>query len=162
MGTAYLVARIAVYLLLGRIVLSRLKDTTRDVAFALLNVLGYYFIFVYGHDDHFRTAFWIYLPVVLVLFVFMHAFSQRSGALPWLAFFAPILCLILLRHFPVSHADSILHLFHLNFDFTVLGFFLGFSYLAFRCSHLVLEVRNGIVKNRLSGNTSATASSFPP
>jgi D-alanyl-lipoteichoic acid acyltransferase DltB (MBOAT superfamily) len=80
----------------------------------------------------------------------MHVFSKRNDWKPWIAFAAPILFLIVVRYVPTRFWASFNPYLHLqlikNPAFTLAPFFLGISYLAFRCSHLVLEVRNGVVK----------------
>jgi membrane protein involved in D-alanine export len=65
----------------------------------------------------------------------LRAFAEKKGWQPWLAFFTPILALILIRYVPAICHGAI------HFSYGPL--FIGISYLAFRSSHLVLEVRNG-------------------
>ena len=123
------------YILIGRAAVLLLRGRTRDIAFGLLNVAALYVFFF--QDSPRRFA--IYLGIVSLLYLVLVLFAKRSGAWPWLAFFAPILVLVTLRYiFPV--AGPWLHLG------TLTGLnLLGISYLAFRSSHLVLEVRNDIV-----------------
>jgi D-alanyl-lipoteichoic acid acyltransferase DltB (MBOAT superfamily) len=143
-------AKAALYLLAARLILRHLEGKTREVAFALVNVAGYYLVFVNGSDARFGFAFCVYVPIVLIFYFLMQAFSEDKGAKAWLAFFAPILALMILRYVPTSFyahfRESLRVKLIQNSDFSLAGFFLGFSYLAFRCSHLVLEVRSGAVK----------------
>ncbi len=71
----------------------------------------------------------------------LRAFAQRKGNLPWLAFFTPIIALIIVRYGPITGLPNVPGL-----AWTASLSLVGLSYLAFRASRLVLEVRNGVVK----------------
>jgi D-alanyl-lipoteichoic acid acyltransferase DltB (MBOAT superfamily) len=74
----------------------------------------------------------------------LRQFANRGGRLPWLAFFAPIAALIFFRYLPASFFRVMVSTVGLKFP--GIPSMVGLSYLAFRCSRLVLEVRNGVVK----------------
>ena len=76
--------------------------------------------------------------------------SEKEGWKLWLAFLTPILALIVARYTPPSvyaglidwlRGDSVA-----GSNFLIAPYLVGISYLAFRCSYLVLEVRNGAVE----------------
>jgi len=143
----YLIAGILVYVLAARLILARLKGSLREALFALINVAGYYGFFVYKNSG-FGLAFWLYGIMVLVLYATMHFYAQRTDWKLWLAFFAPILALAFVRYILTSHFIGLLGFFPAtlrNLTLVIPTYFVGMSYLAFRCSRLVLEVRNGAV-----------------
>jgi D-alanyl-lipoteichoic acid acyltransferase DltB (MBOAT superfamily) len=71
-------------------------------------------------------------------------FADKRGHWPWLAFFAPIAALIVVRYVPGSAYVALGEA--LGKHWRGAPNMIGISYLAFRCSRLVLEVRNGVVK----------------
>ena len=137
------IAGLLSYILAARIVMKALKGAVREIAFAGLNVAGvYWFLF---HDDvNGNRRFLLYLILIAFQFAMLRAFAEKEGAKPWLAFFTPIAALVALRYVPGS---MYVHLGHiLGMNFRGVPEIVGLSYLAFRCSRLVLEVRNGSVK----------------
>jgi D-alanyl-lipoteichoic acid acyltransferase DltB (MBOAT superfamily) len=81
---------------------------------------------------------------VLISYAALRLFADKSGWIPWLAFFTPIGILILVRYFFIPAYTA-----HQSVAYFIAygsPQFLGISYLAFRNSHLVLQIRNGIVK----------------
>jgi D-alanyl-lipoteichoic acid acyltransferase DltB (MBOAT superfamily) len=150
MDTALLFLEIFVYLVASRLILRRMRGISREIAFAVVNLGGFCLILERGNGSLFRFVLWLYIAVVLLLFFSMQTFSRSAGAKPWLAFFAPILILMFLRYVPTSFyaqfRESLRLKLLVNPDLYVGSILFGFSYLAFRCSHLVLEVRNGIVQ----------------
>jgi len=138
MGLQVLIG-IAGYILLARLIISRLRGVTRDILFALLNVPAFFLPF----HNHKSTGV-IYLLLVLLCYLSFHIFADGPGWKPWLAFSTPIAALIFTRYlFPPVYLR-----FTPLSTVAIYGMpqFLGFSYLAFRNSRLVLEVRNGVVK----------------
>src|SRR5882762_5749558 len=124
------------YIVAGRLTIGLLTGRWREVAFALLNIGGFYLFFFSGNS--YLPTFLAYLALIVFQYAMLRAFADREGWKPWLAFFTPILALVLVRYVPPSsYASSSL---------PYGPYFIGISYLAFRCSHLVLEVRNGAVK----------------
>jgi D-alanyl-lipoteichoic acid acyltransferase DltB (MBOAT superfamily) len=145
-----LIAKLLAYVLAARMALLCLKGTYREAAFALVNVIGYYAFFVFGTEGGHGLRWWGYIPVVLFLYAAMNLYSTRQDWTSWLAFFAPIFVLVILRYTPVAwyaHFSAQMQTaLRNNSDFSIAVDFIGISYLAFRCSYLVLQVRNGAVK----------------
>jgi D-alanyl-lipoteichoic acid acyltransferase DltB (MBOAT superfamily) len=84
-----------------------------------------------------------YVLIIIGAFFMMKRFSKSKGWLPWLAFFYPIIVLILMRYAPLPW-DSLFA--RLDFPPWILATtIIGLSYMAFRLSYLVLEVRNDVV-----------------
>lgn len=138
------------YIVAGRLAMRLLAGNPRELLFALLNVAGvFYFLIdatpVYTHRWA-VVASLIYLLIILFQYVMLVLFSKAKGGASWLAFFAPIAALIVIRYVPSQFYVSLAHLFGAqlyHFPGVVL---VGISYMAFRCSRLVLEIQNGLVK----------------
>lgn len=129
---------LVIYILACRIVMRRLGGSCREILFAGFNLAGVYGLLFYGRSNHFNLMFLIYLALVCFQYAMLRAFAEKKGSLPWLAFFTPIAALIFVRYGPVAGLPGIPGLAWTP------GFSLvGISYLAFRASRLVLEVRNG-------------------
>ena len=126
------------YIVAARVVLTGLRGTARDFAFAALNLALLDLVFFHGADSRYAPTFAAYLAWVAFQYAMLRLFAERRDWKPWLAFFTPILGLILVRYVPPSLYAS------KSLPFGPL--FIGISYLAFRCSHLAIEVRNGTVK----------------
>jgi D-alanyl-lipoteichoic acid acyltransferase DltB (MBOAT superfamily) len=146
MALPVLFAALLVYLLAARLVLRLLSGTLREAGFALLNLAGLYWFLCYHQSDHFRLAFVIYCGVVLWQYVMLWLFSEQAGWKPWLAFFAPVSVLIIIRYVPLGLPSAAKGLLATHLEFPLAVYFVGLSYLAFRSSQLVLEIRNGVVK----------------
>ena len=141
------------YLILGRwLVATQIR--WRGAAFALLNVAAVYIFFFWHRDDRFiflfNSLFVVYLALVSTQYLALRCWSQRSDWLPWLAFLAPIAMLAGIRYAPIgqisAHFSASIHaVLQRHPEFTLSWVFMGFSYIAFRTSYLVLEVRNGVV-----------------
>jgi D-alanyl-lipoteichoic acid acyltransferase DltB (MBOAT superfamily) len=128
------------YILASRVVMRYMKGTWREVVFAGLNLAALY-RFIISRAPNGHWVFVIYLAIVGFQYVTLRAFSGKKGWLPWLAFFTPIAALIVVRYGPLTGVSRLPGLF-----WTATGFGLvGISYLAFRTSRLVLEIRNGLV-----------------
>jgi D-alanyl-lipoteichoic acid acyltransferase DltB (MBOAT superfamily) len=82
-----------------------------------------------------------YVWVIAIGFFLVRIFSKRRGWLPWIAFFYPIALLVGFKYFYLS--SDVLD--RLGWDQWVIGAsIVGLSYMAFRLSYLVLEVRNHV------------------
>ena len=125
------------YILVAHLVIKRLRGLWREAAFTVLNIAALYLSFFCGKDSRYIPTFLAYLALITFQYLMVRLFAQKSGWQPWVAFFTPILALILIRYVPLSLSTN----GHLPYG----PFFIGISYLAFRCSHLVLEIRNGLV-----------------
>jgi D-alanyl-lipoteichoic acid acyltransferase DltB (MBOAT superfamily) len=134
-----LVVELAGYVAAARVLLKWFRGTWRELLFAALNIAAlYWFLFHHPeHDSREIPTYLAYIALVMFQYVTFRAFVGKSGALPWLAFFTPILVLVLIRYVPAGFYSGPHRPYGL--------FFIGISYLAFRSSYLVLEVRNGTV-----------------
>ena len=137
---------ILAYILAGRLIVCRLTGGLRSAAFALLNLAGFYGCFIQAGR---LPVFLAYFAMVVVQYLALLLFSKKGGWKPWLAFFTPILFLIFIRYVPCAFyggfSSTLRKVLSQHFNHYSLGYyFVGISYLAFRTSHLVLEVRNGI------------------
>ncbi len=140
------------YILASRLAMRWVKGGAREVIMALLNLAGAYVFFYSANDDrahHFNGTRLFVECVILVLmqFVVFRLFSDSKGWLFWLAFFCPLAILIGTRYLPwtawLAFSTTVLKLTKVYVNFPVI---VGVSYLSFRCSRLVLEVRNGAVE----------------
>jgi membrane protein involved in D-alanine export len=149
MSPLFLIVGLVLYVSAARFALAGLKAGWREVAFTLVNLAGYYAFFVYGRDPAFAWALCLYIPIILILYAAMHLFSDARDGKFWIAFWAPIFALIFIRYAPTALFLRVLPGLHpatSATSFIISPYFLGISYLAFRCSRLVLEVRNGSVE----------------
>lgn len=142
---AHMVAALAAYILGCRLVMRRLDGLLREILLAAFNLGGVYLLLFYGRQPYYRGVFLVYVGIVVFQYAMMRGFSDRKGWLPWLAFFTPIAALMAARYTPVhayaGFARMAGALWHGGKPALV-----GISYLAFRTSRLVLEVRNGVAK----------------
>jgi D-alanyl-lipoteichoic acid acyltransferase DltB (MBOAT superfamily) len=127
------------------------RSRARDPAFALLNLGTVYFLFFWRKDDRgvlqLNLLFAVYLLLVSAQYLALRFWSERSGWLPTLAFLTPIAILVVIHSAPLAELCG---LFSISMRDVLAAYpvsttFAGLSYLAFRTSHLALEVRNGIV-----------------
>ncbi len=132
------------YTVASRLALHRLRGGARELVFAALNLAGVYFFLFYGSHNYYTLRFLFYVLLVGLQFLSLRLFSTRGGWLPWLAFFTPIAALIFFRYLPASCFQAAAAA--LGLKFPGIPTMIGLSYLAFRCSRLVLEVRNGGMK----------------
>lgn len=125
------------YILAGRSVMKGLQGWWRELAFTGLNLAALYAFFFCDKESRSAPVFVAYVVLVSVQYLMLRLFAERKGWLPWLAFFTPILFLSLARYAPwqISMQVGGYQLFNMRF--------IGISYLAFRSSYLVLEIRNG-------------------
>ena len=144
MDTPYLLAGLLTYIVLGRFAMRRLTGGFRESALAGLNLVGVFIFLFYGGREHYALRFGIYVALIVGLYLVLLGFAGRRGYWPWLAFFAPIAALIVLRYVPSSAYVALGHA--LGKSWRGVPQMIGISYLAFRCSRLVLEVRNGVVQ----------------
>ncbi len=154
MSLQQLVLAVAIYLGLGRLLL-RHRGPWLDPAFALLNLAMVWLVFFWGKDYRFRLLFsllfFAYLAIVCFQYLTLRLWARRLGWLHWLAFSIPIAILALIRYTPVEHLSTFLPepgrlMMQRHPEFTLTLIFVGASYLAFRTSHLVMEVQNGVVE----------------
>jgi D-alanyl-lipoteichoic acid acyltransferase DltB (MBOAT superfamily) len=144
MDTIYLLAGLLAYVIAGRLVMRQLNGGLRELFLAALNVAGVFFFLFYGGKEHYVLRFGIYLVLIVGLYLTVCLFADKRGGWPWLAFFAPIAALIVIRYVPGEWYVALGHA--LGKTWRGVPNMIGISYLAFRCSRLVLEVRNGVVQ----------------
>jgi membrane protein involved in D-alanine export len=128
------------YIIAGRWVIRWSKGTWREILFAVLNLAALH-RFLFHHLNNGNLLFLIYLALICFQYVMLRAFAEKKGSLPWLAFFTPIVALIVVRYGPIAGLPHVPGL-----AWTTSLSLIGISYLTFRTSRLVLEVRNGAVK----------------
>ena len=141
--TSYLIGLLA-YIFIGRLTMRHLTGGVRETILATLNVVGVFVFLFYGGKEHYVLRFAIYLALIVGLYFTVCWFADKRGRWPWLAFFAPIAALIVVRYVPGEWYVALGHV--LGKTWRGVPQMIGISYLAFRCSRLVLEVRNGVVK----------------
>jgi D-alanyl-lipoteichoic acid acyltransferase DltB (MBOAT superfamily) len=134
------------YIFAMRLVVRMMVGIWRDASFAWLNLVAFYWFCLYGSGLHFNVAFAVYVILVLVQYVMLRGFAEKPGGLPWLAFFTPIAILVLVRYFPGALTAMFHFLSPRKLNAGSIITLIGISYLAFRNSLLVLEIRNGKVK----------------
>jgi D-alanyl-lipoteichoic acid acyltransferase DltB (MBOAT superfamily) len=139
-----LLAGLLTYIVAGRLTMRWLTGSGRELVFAALNLAGVFCFLFYGGKEHFVLRFAVYVALVAGLYLVMKLFANRRGYWPWLAFFGPIAALIVVRYVPGQWYIALGHA--LGKTWRGVPNMIGISYLAFRCSRLVLEVRNGVVK----------------
>ncbi|MGA3162955.1 MAG: MBOAT family O-acyltransferase [Verrucomicrobiota bacterium] len=144
MNTICLLAGLLAYIVTCRAVMRRLTGGGRELAFAALNLAGVFTFLFYGGKEHYMLRFGIYVALIVALYLVLCLFADKRGGWPWLAFFAPIAALIVVRYVPSSVYVALGQA--LGKSWRGVPNMVGISYLAFRCSRLVLEVRNGVVK----------------
>ena len=144
MATIYYLAGLLAYVLAGRVVLRHLSGAGREFLFAGLNVAGVFLFLFYGGKEHFVLRFGIYLALIVGLYLVLRLFAEKRGGWPWVAFCAPIAALVVVRYVPGEWYVALGRA--LGESWRGVPNMIGISYLAFRCSRLVLEVRNGVVK----------------
>ena len=132
------------YVLAARGVMRLLNGHVREGALAILNLAGVFWFLFYGGNEHYIFRFFFYIALVSGLYLLVCLFADKRGTWPWLAFFAPIAALTIVRYVPGSAYVALGHV--LGKTWHGVPQMVGISYLAFRCSRLVLEVRNGVVR----------------
>jgi D-alanyl-lipoteichoic acid acyltransferase DltB (MBOAT superfamily) len=134
-----LVVELAAYMATAWIIVKCLRGGLRDLLFAALNIAALY-VFFFDRpvkDAREVPTYLTYVALVIFQYVMFRVFVGKRAWLPWVAFFTPILVLIMIRYVPPSIYGGEHRPYGL--------FFVGISYLAFRSSYLVIEVRNGTV-----------------
>jgi D-alanyl-lipoteichoic acid acyltransferase DltB (MBOAT superfamily) len=144
MDMIHQLAGLLAYVIAGRVVMRQLNGGVREALLAVLNVAGVFFFLFYGSKEHYALRFVIYLALIVGLYLALRLLADKRGSWPWLAFFAPIAALIIVRYVPGSAYVALGHT--LGKSWHGVPNMVGISYLAFRCGRLVLEVRNGVVK----------------
>ncbi|MFA9196425.1 MAG: MBOAT family O-acyltransferase [Aliarcobacter sp.] len=118
----------------------------RDGLFAAINLGAVFMVHFAARDPRAILVFWVYLAAVVGMYPAMRILAARSACF-WLAFALPILLMAGVRYTPTTWVAQELRglqeVLRRNPDFSLAPYFLGVSYLAFRCSRMLIDVRNG-------------------
>lgn len=144
MSTNYLLVGLLAYILVGRLAIRKCSGVIRETVLAAANLAGVFFFLFYGSNEHFVVRFATYVALIAALYLVLRLFAARRGGWPWLAFCAPIAALIVIRYVPDELYVALGQAFGKSWHGAPR--LIGLSYLAFRCSRLALEIRNGVVK----------------
>ncbi|MBI5772287.1 MAG: hypothetical protein HZA89_00920 [Verrucomicrobia bacterium] len=144
MSLGFLLAGLALYLAAGRVIVRRCRGGGRDALFALLNIGAVYAL--YYPLGHLKSAalFVAYLALVTAQFLILRVCVAKKSGVIWAAFAAPLVALAVIKYLPAL-VDPVQLLLGRKSDRALAELFVGISYLAFRSSYLVLEVRNGVI-----------------
>ena len=144
MGSLLLLLGLTLYVVVCRYLVASSRPW-RDPVFALANVAAVYAVYIAPHK--FQVFFLAYLALVALQFLALRFYRQKN-TFPWVAFLAPLLFMVAVRYVHLSQIAKIwpaiagdIH----SSTATLTSYFIGISYLAFRTSHLVIQVRNGVV-----------------
>jgi D-alanyl-lipoteichoic acid acyltransferase DltB (MBOAT superfamily) len=138
-------AAIAGYVILGWAGLGVLRGAWRARFLALLNIIAFVLIWCSEpKDPASRACFAIYLGIALAHFLLVRRFAKNSGAPAWLAVLFPIAILVAAKYVPAVEAE-LWRVGRLQGTPRLGAYLVGLSYMAFRLSHLSIEVRNGRV-----------------
>jgi D-alanyl-lipoteichoic acid acyltransferase DltB (MBOAT superfamily) len=151
-----LVITFLVFPLAAWIALRRLPPKWRMRAFMVVNVCGAFAMcfaipakqmhlrYLHQFTDFVVAAFAVYVLLLLVHYGLVRSCAPRSGRWPTVSFLFPIAILIAVKYLPPQYNPVAPVLASMERT-QVAEFFVGISYMAFRLSHLALEVRNGVV-----------------
>jgi D-alanyl-lipoteichoic acid acyltransferase DltB (MBOAT superfamily) len=121
----------------------------RMAAFAIVNLVFALAVCVsrgtYGVRLHDVKQYFIFSTLMFAVYVLLVAvqyllLDKRLGT--WLPLFFPIFILVLIKYIPGRWTQSFVPAPFSNKVFA--EFFLGLSYMAFRLTHMVYEIRNGV------------------
>jgi len=156
-----LLLSIAVYALAARFALSLTNAEHRSRLFAAVNIagLGWLSLMTTVKADEYthRSILSLgtdaialhlllvgaYILAIVVAWFLLLTFAARGRAYPWIAFFYPIALLVAFRYLRFIWHPMLARAGWE--DWVVDAAIIGLSYMAFRLSYLVLEVRNGQV-----------------
>jgi len=159
-GILNFILPLLIYVLAARFALSFKGRNLRAALFALVNIVCFIWITLLTRYHEWFSATILSLGaeavvrhIALILsyvlaiaagYFLMRALARREGFLPWIAFFYPILLLIAFKYLR-PFWDPLLDRIDWD-DWIIAATIVGLSYMAFRLSYLVLEVRNGTVE----------------
>jgi len=145
---------VATLLVVSGRLLVRSELKLKEPLFALGNLAAAYYFFVAGRHRNYELVFAVacaaYVALASLHYLALRRFARRAGLWPWVAFGLPIAVLVVVRYVPVLSFGGLVSprlrgALERHTDFTLSAAFLGLSYVAFRTSRLVLDVRNGAV-----------------
>jgi len=140
-----LLAGLLAYILVCRLTMHKLHGLRRELTLAFLNLIAVYGFLFYGQKSHYDERFIIYVLLIAFQYAMLWLFAEKDGWKPWIAFFTPIAALIVFHYIPGSLYQQFGHV--IGQKWQGIPDMVGISYLAFRSSRLVLEVRNGAIKS---------------
>ena len=118
----------------------------KDWLFAAINLGAVFMVHFAGRDPRAILVFWVYLAAVVGMYPAMRILAARSASF-WVAFALPILLMAGVRYMPIGwlaqELRGLQEVLRRNPDFSLAPYFLGVSYLAVRCSRMLIDVRNG-------------------
>jgi D-alanyl-lipoteichoic acid acyltransferase DltB (MBOAT superfamily) len=141
-----LAVEVLVCVLIAKLIVLRLKGTWREAIFALFNLACLLVLFQLN-----AVTFISYLALICLQYALVWKFAERDGWTPWIAFLTPIAVLAGVRYLPLLLSLGAGPVFakilgHNSDPAMITARYVGLSYLAFRSSYLVLEIRNRAVK----------------
>jgi D-alanyl-lipoteichoic acid acyltransferase DltB (MBOAT superfamily) len=140
---------LAIYILASRVAMRFLGGQWREAVMLLFNLAAVYYLLLYHPGGKSLSKLRVYVAIVVFQYLMLRFFCGARGRLFWLAFFSPIAALIAIRYGLGEFFVVLGHVFARKWappPGSLAQSFVGISYLAFRCSRLALEVRNGDVK----------------
>ena len=145
-----------IYVAFGLAVLGLRKvpvGAMKDWLFAGINLGAIFTVHFAARDPRAILVFWVYLAAVIGMYPAMRILAARSASF-WLAFALPILLMVGVRYMPMAWLAQGLHglqeVLRRNPDFSLAPYFLGISYLAFRCSRRLWMCGMGLLGPPLS------------
>jgi D-alanyl-lipoteichoic acid acyltransferase DltB (MBOAT superfamily) len=130
----------------ARLKLFALVNVVGAFGLLLLNPMrGLYFWLLPAFLEIGIPVFLVYLATVVIHYRLVRAFAMKTGWIPWAAFLFPVIVMLVVKYVPWLSEPLRAQLGSVGRS-SVTDFFLGISYMAFRLSYLVVEVRNGIVE----------------
>jgi len=118
----------------------------KDGLFAGISLAAAFIVHFAARDPRAAMIFCVYLGLVLGIYPLMRFCAARTTCF-WLAFSSPILLLAAVRYLPTDwlapFSPELQKVLKRNPEFSLAPYFLGLSYLAFRCSRMWIDVRNG-------------------
>lgn len=155
-----LLASAAFYVVSARLALSFSNSPLRLRLFAAVNIVGVALLTLSTRYENWSPEPIIYLgngvvarhlslvaAYVLAIsfgYILVKRLAHKEGILPWIAFFYPISLLILFRYLTPLW-DPLVEKAGWP-DWVLTAAIIGLSYMAFRLSYLVIEVRNNVVR----------------
>jgi len=145
MNRLLVVATVAFYVVAVKAAQSIAPARWRSALFALFNMVAVLLIFEWPGNNGMAEAcrrMAVYGGVVVVQFILTRVFARQAGLRPWIAFSFPIVMLVLVRYLGrlwLPWADK-------QTGISLSVTFVGISFMAFRLSKLVIDVRSGAVE----------------
>ncbi|MEQ1762323.1 MAG: MBOAT family O-acyltransferase [Pyrinomonadaceae bacterium] len=150
---------ILAYVLCARLVLSLSNSRQISIHFAVVNVVAFAWLSLLSNFSEWQDAtilslgneaivrhlilIGLYVAAISIGFFLTRWFAKAEGWIPWIAFFYPVGLLVVFKYLH-SAWEPLLAPFDWD-EWVLAATIIGLSYMAFRLSYLVLEVRNSTV-----------------